>query len=251
VPIALSGAVMVVGLAKWSPIIKGHGIPESLEAILFRESRVAPRAALAKPVSAAVAMGTGGPFGAEGPIIVTGASIGSLVGQLFPVSAAERRILLATGAAAGMAGVFATPVAAVILAFELLLFERSLRALLPLSVATAVATALHEVLISSHPLFPLDYTPHVPASQLPLFVVVGLAAGVLAVVLNRGLFAVEDIFRRLSSRARSTLEMSHSALSHTDRSGSDRGSRRRAAASSVHSSSGTRTGSAVSTWMAT
>jgi H+/Cl- antiporter ClcA len=197
VPITLSGAVVVVGLAKWRPIIKGHGIPESLEAILFRESRVAPRAALAKPVSAAVAMGTGGPFGAEGPIIVTGASIGSLVGQLFPVSPAERRILLATGAAAGMAGVFATPVAAVILAFELLLFERSLRALLPLSVATAVATALHEVLISSHPLFPLDYTPHVPASQLPLFVVVGLAAGVLAVVLNRGLFAVEDIFRRL------------------------------------------------------
>ncbi len=197
VPIALGGAVMVMGLAKWSPIIKGHGIPESVESILFRESRVAPRAALAKPVSSAVAMGTGGPFGAEGPIIVTGASIGSIVGQLLPVSPAERRILLATGAAAGMAGVFATPVAAVILAFELLLFERSLRALLPLSVATAVATALHEVLISSHPLFPLDYTPHVPVSQLPFVVIVGLASGVLAVVLNRGLFAVEDIFRRL------------------------------------------------------
>lgn len=197
VPVALAGAVVVVGLAKWSPIIKGHGIPESLEAILFRESRVAPRAALAKPVSAAVAMGTGGPFGAEGPIIVTGASIGSLLGQLLPVSPAERRILLATGAAAGMAGVFATPVAAVILAFELLLFERSLRALVPLSIATAVATALHEVLISPHPLFPLDYAPHVFASQLPLFAVVGLAAGVLAVVLNKGLFATEAIFRRL------------------------------------------------------
>lgn len=197
VPIAIAGAVAVIGLAWWSPVIKGHGIPESLEAILFRESRVPPRVGLAKPASAAVAMGTGGPFGAEGPIIVTGASIGSLIGQLVPVSAAERRILLATGAAAGMAGVFATPVAAVILAFELLLFERSLRALLPLSVATAVATALHEVLISSHPLFPLGYTPHAPAAQLPLFAVVGLAAGVLAVVLNRGLFAVEAIFQRI------------------------------------------------------
>ncbi|MHB1239502.1 MAG: chloride channel protein [Gammaproteobacteria bacterium] len=197
VPIALGGAVVVVGLAKWCPIIKGHGIPEALEAILFRESRVTPRAALAKPVSAAVAMGTGGPFGAEGPIIVTGASIGSLLGQLLPVSTAERRILLATGAAAGMAGVFATPIAAVILPLELLVFERSLRALLPLCVATAVATALHEVLISAHPLFPLDYIPHVPPVQLPLFAVVGLAAGVLAVVLNRGLFAVEEIFRRL------------------------------------------------------
>lgn len=197
VPIALCGAVVVVGLAKLCPIIKGHGIPESLEAILFRESRITPRAALAKPISAAVAMGTGGPFGAEGPIIVTGASIGSLIGQLLPVSAAERRILLAAGAAAGMAGVFATPVAAVILPFELLVFERSLRALLPLCVATAVATGLHELLIGTHPLFPLDYIPHAPPVQLPLFAVVGLAAGILAVVLNLGLFAVEDTFRRL------------------------------------------------------
>ena len=197
VPTAVAGAAVVVGLAKWSPIIRGHGIPESLEATLLRESRVTPRAALAKPVSAAVAMGTGGPFGAEGPIIVTGASIGSLIGQLLPVSTAERRILLATGAAAGMAGVFATPVAAVILAFELLLFERSLRALLPLCLATAIAAALHEVLISPHPLFPLDYTPHAPAAQLPLFAVLGLAAGLLAVVLNRGLFAAEEVFRRL------------------------------------------------------
>ena len=196
-PTAVAGSLVVVGLAAWAPIIKGHGIPESLEAIVFRESVVAPRTALAKPLSAAVAMGTGGPFGAEGPIIVTGAAAGSILGQLFPVSPAERRILLATGAAAGMAGVFATPVAAVILAFELLLFERSLRALLPLSIATALAAALHAILLGSRPLFPLDYTPRVPATQLPLFVVVGLAAGALAVALNRGLFAVEVGFRRI------------------------------------------------------
>jgi CIC family chloride channel protein len=197
IPIALAGGLVVAGLAFWSPIIKGHGLPESIEAILLRQSRVRPRTALAKPLSAAVAMGTGGPFGAEGPIIVTGSAIGSLLGQLLPVSPAERRILLACGAAAGMAGVFDTPVAAVVLAFELLLFERSLRALLPLVAATAVASALHEVLISPHPLFPLAHDLVVPARQLPFFAVLGLVAGLLAVVLNKGLVAVEEGFRRL------------------------------------------------------
>jgi len=196
-PVAVAGSLVVVALARWCPIIKGHGIPESLEAIVVRESRVAPRAALAKPVSAAVVMGTGGPFGAEGPIIVTGASIGSLLGQLLPVSPAERRILLATGAAAGMAGVFATPVAAVVLAFELLLFERSLRALVPLAAATSVATALHDVLLSPRPLFALAHPLSAPVVQLPLFAVVGLAAGGLAVVLDRGLFVFEGVGRRL------------------------------------------------------
>ncbi|MDA8357550.1 MAG: chloride channel protein [Actinomycetota bacterium] len=195
--VAVGGALVVIVLAHWSPIIKGHGIPESLEAILFRDSRVQPRAALAKPLSAAVAMGTGGPFGAEGPIIVTGASVGSLIGQLVPASPAERRILLATGAAAGMAGVFATPVAAVILAFELLLFERSLRALVPLVLATSVAGALHDVLLEPRPLFAVVHPLVFHVSQLPLFGVVGLAAGALAVVLNRGLFILEGGFRRL------------------------------------------------------
>ena len=195
--VAVGGALVVVGLARWSPIIRGHGIPESLEAILFRDSRVQPRAALAKPVSAAVAMGTGGPFGAEGPIIVTGASVGSLLGQLVPVSPAERRILLAVGAAAGMAGVFATPVAAVVLAFELLLFERSLRALVPLVLATSVATALHDVLLAPHPLFAVVHPLAFHVSELPLFAILGLPAGALAVLLNRGLFAVEAGFRRL------------------------------------------------------
>ena len=195
--VAVGGALVVVGLARWSPIIRGHGIPESLEAILFRDSRVQPRAALAKPVSAAVAMGTGGPFGAEGPIIVTGASVGSLLGQLVPVSPAERRILLAVGAAAGMAGVFATPVAAVVLAFELLLFERSLRALVPLVLATSVATTLHDVLLAPHPLFAVVHPLAFHVGELPLFAVLGVPAGALAVLLNRGLFAVEAGFRRL------------------------------------------------------
>ena len=195
IPVAVLGALIVVALSLWTPIIKGHGIPESLETIVLRESRIRPRVVIAKPLSAAIAMGTGGPFGAEGPIIVTGGSIGSLLGQILPGTAAERRILLATGAAAGMAGVFATPIAAVIMAFELLLFERSLRSLLPLSIACAVATEIHYLTLGAEPLF---HAPgiHTPGGlQLPLFVVLGVAAGLLAVVINKGLFAWEGIFR--------------------------------------------------------
>lgn len=194
--VAIGGALVVAVLALWTPVIKGHGIPESLEAIVLRESRIQPRVLAAKPVSAAVAMGTGGPFGAEGPIIVTGGCIGSLLGQVVRLSPAERRIALATGAAAGMAGVFATPIAAVILAFELLLFERSLRSLLPLVLACGIATEMHDVLLGAHPLFAVTVHLSVSGAQLPLFVVLGGAAGLLAVVCNLGLFAVEDLFRR-------------------------------------------------------
>ncbi|MGH3264731.1 MAG: chloride channel protein, partial [Trebonia sp.] len=121
---ATAGALVVSLLAAWSPVIRGHGIPESLETILVRESRISPRAALAKPLSAAITIGTGGPFGAEGPIIVTAGSLGSLIGQVLSTSPVERRIMLATGAAAGMAGTFNAPLASIILALELVLFER-------------------------------------------------------------------------------------------------------------------------------
>lgn len=194
--VAAGGALVVALLALWSPVIKGHGIPESLESIVLRESRIKPRVLLAKPLSAAVAMGTGGPFGAEGPIIVTGGCIGSLLGQWIRVSPAERRILLATGAAAGMAGVFDTPVAAIIIAFELLLFERSLRALVPLILATGLASEIHTLVLGAHPLFAIGFPITYTAPQLPLFCVVGVASGVLAVILNKGLFAVEAAFRR-------------------------------------------------------
>lgn len=186
----------LVALSLWTPIIKGHGIPETLEAIVVRESRIRPRVLIAKPLSAAIAMGTGGPFGAEGPIIVTGGCVGSLLGQILRVSPAERRILLATGAAAGMAGVFATPIAAIVLAFELLLFERSLRALLPLVLACGVATEIHYLMIGAQPLFYADGIVTVPGFQLPLFAALGVAAGILAVLLNKGLFACESLFRR-------------------------------------------------------
>lgn len=194
---AVGGAVLVSLFAAWSPVIRGHGIPESLEAILVRDSKIRPRAALAKPLSAAITIGTGGPFGAEGPIIVTGGSIGSLIGQVLSVSPAERKIMLAVGAAAGMSATFNAPIASVILAVELVLFERSLRTTVPLSIACAIAAAIHIVAFGAAPLFAVQATLHVGFRHLPLFAVVGLAAGILAVVLNKGLFAMEAAFRRL------------------------------------------------------
>lgn len=194
---AVSGALVVSLLAKWCPIIRGHGIPEAMEAVLTNQSRISPRAAIAKPLSSAVAIGTGGPFGAEGPIIVTGGAIGSLVGQLLPVTPSERKILLCSGAAAGMAATFGAPLAAVVLALELLLFEFSLRALIPLIVATSVAGGLHAALFGSGPLFEMPAHEFYGVETLPSFALLGLACGLLAVVIAKGLFVVEAGFRRL------------------------------------------------------
>jgi H+/Cl- antiporter ClcA len=194
---AVAGAVVISALAKWAPLIRGHGIPEAMEAVLTKQSRIAPRTAIAKPISAAIAIGTGAPFGAEGPIIVTGGSIGSLLGQVLPVTPSERKILLAAGAAAGMSATFGAPLAAVVLAIELLLFEFSARALVPLIVATSIAGGMHSALFGDGPLF------HVPAHDfagldvLPAFVLLGAACGGLAIVISRGLFFVEDLYRRL------------------------------------------------------
>src|SRR5437660_3355872 len=130
-------------MAKYgTPKIKGHGIPETMEAVLINRSRIAPRVAILKPISAAIAIGTGGPFGAEGPIIQTGGAIGSLVGQAFHTTTVERKVLLACGAAAGMSATFNTPIAGVILAIELLLFEFKSRSFIPVVVASTLATAV-------------------------------------------------------------------------------------------------------------
>ncbi|MGH9002484.1 MAG: chloride channel protein, partial [Acidimicrobiia bacterium] len=183
--------------AKLAPVIRGHGIPEAMEAVLTRQSRVAPRTAVAKPVSAAVAIGTAAPFGAEGPIIVTGESLGSLLGQLLPVSPAERKILLACGAAAGMSATFGAPLASAVLAIELLLFEFSARALVPLVVASGVAAAMHTALFGPGPLFEVPPHDYAGLSVLPAFVLLGLACGLLAVLISKGLFLVERAYRRL------------------------------------------------------
>jgi len=195
--VAVLGALAISLLAKWSPVIRGHGIPEAMEAVLTKQSRIAPRTAVAKPLSAAIAIGTAAPFGAEGPIIVTGGAIGSLLGQIVRVSPAERKILLACGAAAGMSATFGAPLAAVILAIELLLFEFSARALVPLVVATGVAGGVHNALFGSGPLFSVPVHDYAGLGGLPAFVLLGLACGLLAVVISKGLFVVESLYRRL------------------------------------------------------
>ena len=194
---ALLGALIVSLLAKWSPVIRGHGIPEAMEAVLTKQSRIAPRTAIAKPASAAVAIGSGAPFGAEGPIIVTGGSLGSLIGQVVHVTPSERKVLLAAGAAAGMAATFGAPLASVVLAIELLLFEYSTRVFIPLVVAASVAGGMHIALFGAGPLFPVPEHDYAGLAVLPVFVVLGVGAGLLAVLISRGLFTVEGWYRRL------------------------------------------------------
>ena len=188
---AVCGAGVVTLMARWAPVIRGHGIPEAMEAVLVRQSRISPRTAVAKPLSSAIAIGTGGPFGAEGPIIVTGGALGSLLGQLVHVSANERKILLASGAAAGMAATFGTPLAAVVLAIELLLFEFSTRALVPLVVATSVAAAVHAALYGTGPLFAVPTHDFAGLAQFPWYALLGIGCGLLATLIAKGLFAVE------------------------------------------------------------
>src|SRR6202140_3027703 len=155
------GGVIVAVMAKYgSPKIKGHGIPEAMEAVLTSKSRIEAKVAILKPISAAIAIGTGGPFGAEGPIIQTGGALGSLIGQLVSTTAAERKVLLACGAGAGMAATLNTPIAGVILAIELLLFEFRGRSFVPLVIATTMATSVRQLLLGVGPMFhvlPMDF----------------------------------------------------------------------------------------------
>ncbi|MEY2473410.1 MAG: hypothetical protein QOK28_2739 [Actinomycetota bacterium] len=194
---AVVGAVLISLLAKWAPSIRGHGLPEAMEAVLTKQSRIPARVFIAKPLSAAISIGTGGPFGAEGPIIVTGGALGSLIGQLLPMSATERKILVASGAAAGMTATFGTPIAAVVLAIELLLFEFSRRALIPLVVACAVAGGVHAAIFGNGPFFKLPASHFSGLGTLPIFAVLGVFAGLAAVVVARGLFLVERGYRAL------------------------------------------------------
>jgi len=192
------GGLIVGVMAKYGTSkIKGHGIPEAMEAVLFNRSRIAPRVAILKPISAAIAIGTGGPFGAEGPIIQTGGAIGSLVGQAFRTTAVERKVLLACGAAAGMSATFNTPIAGVILAIELLLFEFKSRSFIPLVIASTLATAVHMQLLGLGPMFqvsPMDFA--IPRA-LPFYLVLGLFCGLAAVGFSKLLYWVEDQFEKL------------------------------------------------------
>src|SRR5690348_2986461 len=191
------GGLLVGLIARFgSQQIRGHGIPEAIEAILFGKSKMSPKVAVLKPLASAIAIGSGGPFGAEGPIIMTGGAIGSLVAQYFHLSSAERKALLVAGAVAGMTAVFGTPVAAVLLAIELLLFELRPRSLLPVAIACAVAGFTRPLLLGSGPLFPLQTLPLGPIGLLSS-AAAGLIAGALSWGLSTWLYKVEDMFGRL------------------------------------------------------
>jgi CIC family chloride channel protein len=196
--IPVVGGLIVGVMAKYgSDKIKGHGIPEAMEAVLKSSSRIEAKVAILKPLSAAFAIGTGGPFGAEGPIIQTGGAFGSVVGQLLSTTAVERKVLLACGAGAGMAATFNTPIAGVILAIELLLFEFRGRSFIPLVIATTLATSVHLMLLGRGSMFhmlPTDF--NIPAG-LPYYLLLGVVCGFAAVAFTKLLYLVEDQFDRL------------------------------------------------------
>ena len=198
IPIPVIGGIIVGFMAKYGTSkIKGHGIPEAMEAVMMNRSRIEPRVAILKPISAAIAIGTGGPFGAEGPIIQTGGAVGSLVGQAFHTTASERKVLLACGAAAGMSATFNTPIAGVILAIELLLFEFKARSFIPLVIASTLATAVHMQLFGAGPMFqvtPMDFG--IPKA-LPFYLLLGLVCGLAAVGFSKSLYWMEDQFEKL------------------------------------------------------
>ncbi|MGE0494344.1 MAG: chloride channel protein [Vulcanimicrobiota bacterium] len=197
-PLVPAAGGLVVGyIARFVPQIRGHGIPEAMEAVSVGKSRIAPKVAVWKPLSAALAIGSGGPFGAEGPIIQTGGAVGSLVGQVLTTTASERKVLLACGAAAGMAATFSTPIAAVIVAIELLLFEFKSRSFIPLVVASTLATNVHLLLFGRGPLFEVGETSFGLPEQLPFYLGLGILSGLLAVFITRSLYWIEDGFERL------------------------------------------------------
>ena len=197
--VPIVGALIIGVMAKYgSERIRGHGIPEAIESILLNGSRIEPKVAILKPISSAISIGSGGPFGAEGPIIMTGGAVGSLIAQLFHLTSAERKTLLVAGAAGGMSATFASPVAAVLLAVELLLFEWKPRSLIPVAMASAVAAVVRRYILGFGPLFPAP--PH------PLFIgpegllgcaLIGILAGALSALLTVSVYAAEDGFEKL------------------------------------------------------
>jgi H+/Cl- antiporter ClcA len=192
------GGLIVGAMARWgSRAIRGHGIPEAMEQVLLNESKIPPRITWLKPVSSAIAIGTGGPFGAEGPIIATGGALGSLMGQLLHVTADERKTLLAAGAAAGMAAVFSAPISSVLLAIELLLFERRARSLIPVALAAVMGTAIRYLLEGNEPMFPMPAIATPALSAVVAYIVMGMVTGVVSVGITKLTYAIEDSFEKL------------------------------------------------------
>jgi len=198
IAVPVVGALAIGLLARYgSEKIRGHGIPEALEAILLGQSRIQLKVALLKPLSAAISIGTGGPFGAEGPIIMTGGAFGSIFAQRFHLSAAERKTLLVAGAAAGMAAVFATPIAAVLLAVELLLFEWKPRSFIPVAVAAIIGSVVRVPLLGAGPIFAISAHAAVSGTQLLEAAWIGVLAGAGSSLLTTLVYACEDAFQKL------------------------------------------------------
>ncbi|MES2279463.1 MAG: chloride channel protein [Bacteroidota bacterium] len=192
------GGVLVGLMALYgSKAIRGHGIPEAMEQILTNKSKIKPAITFLKPISSAIAIGTGGPFGAEGPIIATGGALGSTIGQLFKITANERKVILAAGATAGMAAIFGTPIAAVFLAIELLLFEFSPWSILPVALACITGAAGHHLLFEAGPVFPMPDVA-VPSNQaLAIYSGIGIVIGFIAMGLTKIVYWIEDMFEKL------------------------------------------------------
>jgi H+/Cl- antiporter ClcA len=198
IAIPVIGSLIVGLMARYgSEKIRGHGIPEAIEAILIGRAKVSPKVALLKPLSSAISIGTGGPFGAEGPIIMTGGAIGSLIAQALPVSDNERKTLLVAGATAGMTTVFGTPLAAIMLAVELLLFEWSPRSFIPVAAAAVVAEVARTLLHLPAPIFPFDGVMAITPLGLGGWVAIGVAGGLLSGLLTLMVYAAEDAFAKL------------------------------------------------------
>ena len=192
------GGLAVGLLAKYgTDKIRGHGIPEAIQAILEDESKMSPRVALIKPIASAITIGTGGPFGAEGPIIMTGGAIGSLISQFFRLSSLERRTLLVAGAAAGMSATFGAPIASVFLGIELLLFEWRPRSLVPVGIAAATADGMRAILLGTVPVFETPVSAPVPWHDFIWVVLIGLAAGFASGVMTKLVYFAEDTYGRL------------------------------------------------------
>lgn len=197
VAVPVVGGLIIGLMARYgSDKIRGHGIPEAIEAILMGESRISLKVALLKPLSSAISIGSGGPFGAEGPIIMTGGAIGSLLGQVVHLTAAERKTLLVAGSAAGMTAIFGTPMAAILLAVELLLFEWKPRSLLPVAVAALTAAVERGPLMGTGPLFPFATDIVVSSQHVLIWAAIGFAAGLGSGVLTFLVYATEDGFEK-------------------------------------------------------
>lgn len=198
IAVPVIGGIIVGIMALYgSKAIRGHGIPEAMEQILVNQSRIKPVIAFLKPVSSAIAIGTGGPFGAEGPIIATGGALGSTLGQLFRITSNERKIILAAGATAGMSAIFGTPIAAVFLAIELLLFEFSPKAILPVALACITGAAGHHLLFEAGPVFPMPELATPSNLALAIYSFMGIIIGFLALGLTKAVYLIEDLFEKL------------------------------------------------------